>query len=399
MWIASMLARWCRHRPALRKPPPSTALRLEPLDGRLLPSFLPPISNPDLGSVVAVGDFNNDHIADVVCTNSPFTALTLRLGVGDGTFHPPVTLSAPIGRVAVGDFNNDGDLDLVTVQPDVNVLLGRGDGTFGTLNSFRLGHGEAARDVAVGDFNGDGKLDLAVSGETTRTQSGSTKKGGLPESTIQDYVHVFLSQGNGTFVAKSTTTLPQNQPAGQLLLGDFNGDHRLDVIYSYGDGLFTEQLGNGDGTLQAARSEGTYLGYGVEGLTPSSQAAGDFNGDGITDFVTAAGHLFLGTPDGAFQAPTDLGISAGNVLVTDVNQDGKFDLVFIANVYDANGHLTNQYDLNVRLGNGDGTFRSVPTISLSGFEFGGPFAAGDFNGDGYPDLLIGSALFFNDRVW
>jgi hypothetical protein len=377
----------------------SAAPHLERLDDRLLLSFQPPINTPDLADVEAVGDFNNDHIADVVSTNSTYTALTLRLGVGDGTFRPPLTVSMPFGRVAQGDFNGDGNLDLVTVQPDVNVALGNGDGTFRSPASFKLGNGESARYAAVGDFNGDGKLDLAVSGETIRSKGGPAKKGAIPVSIYQDYVHVLLAKGDGSFSPATTTALPQQALAGQLLLGDFNGDHKLDVIYSYGDGLFTEQLGNGDGTLQAARSEGTYLGYGVEGLTPSPQAAGDFNGDGITDFVTAAGHLYLGTPDGAFQAPTDLGISAGGVLVTDVNQDGKLDLIFIANVYDADGHLTNQYDLNIRLGNGDGTFRSVPTISLSGFEFGGPFAAGDFNGDGYPDLLIGSALFFNDRGW
>jgi hypothetical protein len=315
--------------------------------------------------------------------------------VGDGTFRSPISLAAPVGSVAVGDFNSDGNLDLVTVQPSVNVLLGKGDGTFGTLSSFKLGHGEGARTAAVGDFNGDGKLDLAVSGETVRTQSGPTKKGVLPESTIQDYVHVFLSQGDGTFVARSTTALPQNQLAGQLLLGDFNGDHKLDVIYSYGDGLFTEQLGNGDGTLQPARSAGTYLGYGVEGITPSPQAVADFNGDGITDLVTAAGHLFLGTRDGAFQAPIDLGVSAEAVAVADVNQDGKLDLIFHASVYDSSGLLTNRSDVNVRLGDGDGTFRSVPTISLSGTGL----CVGDFNGDGYPDLMGSSLLFFNDKAW
>jgi hypothetical protein len=392
MWFASMLARWCRRRPALRKPPPSIALRLEPLDGRLLPSFLAPMSVPDLGGgVAAVGDFNNDHLADLVCANATFTGLTLRLGNGDGTFGTPLALSAPLGSVEVGDFNNDGKLDLVSVQPDVNVLLGNGDGTFGKLSSFKLGNGESARNVAVGDFNADGKSDLAVSGEKIRTHTG---RGPISVSTVQDYVHVLLAQSDGTFVAKSSTALPQNLQAGQLLLGDFNGDHKLDVLYSYGDGLFTEQLGNGDGTMQAARSEGTYLGYGVEGLT-----AGDWNGDGITDFVTAAGHLFLGTRDGAFQAPIDLGISANDVVMADLNQDGKLDLLFIANVYDANGHLTDQYDLNVRLGNGDGSFRSVPTISLFGFAFGGAFAVGDFNGDGYPDLVVGSSLLVNDKAW
>jgi hypothetical protein len=208
-------------------------------------------------------------------------------------------------------------------------------------------------------------------------------------------VHVFLSQGDGTFVAGSTTALPQNQLAGQLLLGDFNGDHKLDVIYSYGDGLFTEQLGNGDGTLQPARSAGTYLGYGVEGITPSPQAVGDFNGDGISDLVTAAGHLFLGKPDGAFQAPIDLGVSAKAVAVADVNQDGKLDLIFLASEYDSSGILTNRSDVNVRLGNGDGTFRSVPIISLSGTGL----CVGDFNGDGYPDLMGSSLLFLNDKAW
>jgi hypothetical protein len=376
----------------------SAALHLERLDDRVLPSFLPPISAPDLGGgMAAVGDFNNDHLADLVCANSTFTGLTLCLGNGDGTFRPPLALPAPIGQVAVGDFNNDGKLDLVTVQPDVNVLLGNGDGTFGKLTAFKLSGGEAARYVAVGDFNGDGKLDLAVSGETIRTQKGPTKKGGIAVSTYQDYVHIFLSNGDGTFVAKSTTTLPQPQLAGQLLLGDFNGDHKLDVLYSYGDGLFTEQLGNGDGTVQAARSEGTYLGYGVEGLTPSVQAAGDFNGDGITDFVTAAGHLFLGTRDGTFQAPIDLGVSAEGVAVADFDHDGKTDIVFLGNEYDADGNLTNRSDLNVRLGNGDGTFRSVPTITL--ISVGGGLAVGDFNGDGYTDLIIGSTLLFNDKAW
>src|SRR6516164_8462022 len=96
MWISFLIGRWRRSHRRARRKQLSAALHLECLDDRVLPSFLPPISTPDLGAVYAVADFNNDHIADVVSANSTYTALTLRLGVGDGTFRPPVTLSVPI---------------------------------------------------------------------------------------------------------------------------------------------------------------------------------------------------------------------------------------------------------------------------------------------------------------
>jgi hypothetical protein len=67
------------------------------------------------------------------------------------------------------------------------------------------------------------------------------------------------------------------------------------------------------------------------------------------------------------------------VVTADFNRDGKADIASIA----TNGRLT------VRLGRSDGTFQETASMPVSGRK---PRAlvAGDFNGDGIPDLLIGN---------
>src|SRR5690348_13490211 len=64
--------------------------------------------------------------------------------------------------VVTADFNGDGRLDLAIADKDsnsVSILLGNGNGTFGSQLTFAAGTGPVS--LAVGDFNGDGKLDLA----------------------------------------------------------------------------------------------------------------------------------------------------------------------------------------------------------------------------------------------
>src|SRR5262245_56930131 len=85
--------------------------------------------------------------------------------------------------IVSADVNNDGRLDLVVANSSndcVNVLLGNGNGTFGTPQTSSAG--DNPRSLAVGDFNADGKLDLAAAG------SGSG-------------VRVMLGNADGTFRA------------------------------------------------------------------------------------------------------------------------------------------------------------------------------------------------------
>ena len=92
----------------------------------------------DLGSSpssIALDDFNNDGIKDVVATNKGDNNVSLLLGNGDGTFKCQTTLSVGTAPCSVtsDDLNGDGNLDIVTANGgsnNISILLGNGNGSF-----------------------------------------------------------------------------------------------------------------------------------------------------------------------------------------------------------------------------------------------------------------------------
>ena len=115
---------------------------------------------------------------------------------------------------------------------------------------------------SVGDFNGDGVPDLA-----TDDQTGT--------------VTIWLGNGDGTFIRKSTFTVAAN-PASGIAVGDFNGDGVLDSVATFAfqgsTGTAEVFLGNGDGTFVKGISASV-------GILPLDPVVADFNGDGISDLA------------------------------------------------------------------------------------------------------------------
>lgn len=242
------------------------------------PSSTPLDLNGAYTNNFAIADFNGDHRDDLAMTDGVGNEFIF-LSNGDGTFQGPqvfTTGGIDPEPIVASDFNGDGIVDLAVLNVDYHtgrtgslaVLLGKGDGTFGSPQLTPFPSGAFGLGLAVGDFNLDGKLDLALTASTTSSQT--------------DFVVILLGKGDGTFARRSTTM--SGPGYGSLGVGDFNGDGKLDVVVADDNDSFVGYtavlLGNGDGTLQPA----SY--FPANGKGTDALIVGDFNLDGKLDIAT-----------------------------------------------------------------------------------------------------------------
>ena len=118
-------------------------------------------------SDIVVGDLNNDGRLDIVVVLKTASGIMVFLGNGNGTFSRSLIYSTGSQSTpyacALGDVNNDNRLDIVvsdSINGEIIVLLGDGNGNFSSIISYSTGSGSSPQSVAFGDFNNDGILDI-----------------------------------------------------------------------------------------------------------------------------------------------------------------------------------------------------------------------------------------------
>lgn len=265
-----------------------------------------------------------------------------------------------------------------------------------TFTSSTIGVGLNPGNVVVADFNNDGKPDLAVVNLSQPNPACYVYAGDVGT------ISILLGNGDGTFTTASTLCVPETQgvaATAPMLVGDFNGDGKLDLLVSYHSASRTAGavfLGNGDGTFTTGQQDVFPELSGAVRLFPA--VAADVNSDGKLDlaipYFDDFGYndigILLGSGNGSFGAPARVIDCTGNiqcytatdVVAGDFNGDGILDL---ASLWFGGTHVT------ILLGKGDGTFAPASQQPSATLATPTSLATGDFDGDGVLDLAIADA--------
>lgn len=360
----------------------------------------------DVAFAVGAADVNGDGKLDVV-TSSAFSDAEIIAGIGayggyfvsvlqgDGTGNVAPAALYRVGPDAfsfgLADLSGTGRPDIVTIsatESTSSLLVNDGTGGFGHPAGETIGYVGGVTNAPPSsvvpqtlDVNGDGKPDVVL------VEFGKN-------STLPPQITVLLNDGTGQLSApiRSPINVGPNVPYPLFAVGNFRSAKTADLVYlsQYFSNTLGFFPGNGDGTFGTGTSLSTPP-------NPYQIVSGDFNGDGKLDFAlfgyssgsftTTELDVYLGNGNGTFSHlapqtfPATTNAFPQQLIAGDFNHDGKLDLMIGYNTN--NGWVSSGDDLDLALGNGDGTFQT-PTILMAHF---GPVAVADLNHDGYLDLV------------
>jgi hypothetical protein len=344
-------------------------------------------------TAIGVGDVNGDHKADVVVVDATSATLGfwVLLGKGDGTFGTPSSVSSTaVGNsVVVADFNGDCKADVLLPSLDnstnmgsVELFLSNGDGTFQQSSSVDIAFDNSLSLVA-GDFGGKGSLGFAIT---------SVANPGIDVSVLGS---TGMLSSPTLFHASDLSGLGPSSEVEGIAAGDLNGDGAADLVVATGSGPCV--LMNG-GSGQFSSAPVCYPAS--TGYTGDTVAIGDINGDRKADVVLGVGQsvtsgpspivvdIFSGKGDGTLGNPTTVQYTNGafydDVSLVDLNHDAMLDLI----AYYGTGSSVEPSGFSVWMNSGTGTLPMMPTGQY-GTPGGGPQAPayGDFAGNGLMGMV------------
>ncbi len=348
----------------------------------------------------------NEHIA-VACEDYTSTTIndnnkikiysygsTAPITLDPPTFSGGITANVALESLVVGDFNDDGQDDLAAAFSSYSTNLQNAsviaiyDYPFsdGQTPDKTIKVGNNITYLAAGDFNHDSQDDIAViTDDDTR-------------------VAVFY-QNSGNFNNNDATYISVNSPA-YLYAGDLNGDGYDDLaVSSPADGKVYVYYSTASG-LPASPSVSLSVGAGALAIT-----AGDFNHDSTTDLLVSRADSrisgfdspnFLEIFNGPFvnsENPSRLifgGYAVSQLWSADFNNDGYEDVLSFAV-----GATSDFPSLPFVLYQRDGYLKGISDSTLYGGYLPTGIGVADFNGDGYPDVMLSesglnrTALFLN----
>ena len=329
-----------------------------------------------------------------------FSALLVSyLGVAGSEFSPaqarfaraPVySLGGVPSSSTVADFNGDGRSDVLSVI-QYNPTPTTAATAVSLVTATASGSYGSPKVLFQLPLNTSGRL---VSGDFNGDGKQDFALALFPSTNVaspKGTIDVYLGNGNGTFQSPKIYNFTGSLL--QFLVGKVNRDNYLDLILGLEGTSFSISvlLGNADGTFQSAKTT-------VVAEDPFDLALGDVNLDGVSDITVTDFYNFqelLGNGDGTFRVQTSFAIPSyagyGNLIITDFNGDGKPDLV----LNDFNYFTFVGYDCGaaetpsvfVLLGYGDGNFNPAGKSYDAGNGGAGLLLA-DLNGDGRSDLAV-----------
>ena len=415
----------------------------------------------------AVNDTDMQTVTVTITGDGTVELSDIEAGIGGFVINGVSTFDqAGFSVSGAGDVNGDGFEDLVvgTLSDDPNglgsgasfVVFGKTDGTAVELSDVEAGtsgfviNGVSAGDYSgisvsgAGDVNGDGFEDLIV-GARSDDPNGSGSGASFVVFGKTDGTAVELSDveaGTGGFVINGVSA---GDSSGFAVsgAGDVNGDGFEDLVVGAvggdpngGDsGASFVVFGKTDGTAVALSDvEAGTGGFVINGVSASDlsgyavSGAGDVNGDGLDDLLvgarlddpngndSGASFVVFGKTDGTAVELSDVAAGTGGFVINgvsasdqsgvsvssagDVNGDGFEDLIVGARGDDPNGDTSGASF--VVFGKTDGTAVELSDIEAGtgGFVINGVSAddysgrsvssAGDVNGDGLDDLIVGA---------